>query len=358
MKIYETEDDGIIGEFKYQTVEFTRLELVEGGVGVISQGAVQRYFAKENPDLKVKKFGSFKFDSQKDVVTARFAVYVIDKRADVYPTVISNTVSNAESDGQKLLNPGYDEFLLENKKLKEEIQQLKTGQEEYDGLLRDYKNQSDEVKKLQERYDALVIAVGKDAQKFSDLLVENETLSTQYDNLIEKYKVTGGKLEKKHKECEELNSENNDLTTANSRLREETTRLTPALQAIDLTSDDEEEDAADLEEAKEAIDSDSNTTLTLDMVEKACDQAEVVGPDEVEITGIDGSRIAGEKAEGGVRGDRHKEIIVADLESNEVDEEALKIGEDVLQIRPDDETIENPRPTEKEVNDMLDDGVK
>ena len=155
MKIFETEDDGKIGDLLYKTVEFTRLELIEGGVGVISQGAVQRYFAKKNPDLAIKKFGSFKLDSQADTVTARFAV--VNKVVD-----------------QKLLNPGYDEL-----------------KEQYDAVLLDYKNRSEETVELQERYDALVIAVGKEAQKFSDLLVENEELKNQLNVFLDEDPIAG-----------------------------------------------------------------------------------------------------------------------------------------------------------------------
>ena len=71
MKIYEGEEDGVIGDLLYQTVEFTRKELTEGGAGVISQGAVQRYLAGKRPDLKIKKLGSFKFDGQANTVSVR-----------------------------------------------------------------------------------------------------------------------------------------------------------------------------------------------------------------------------------------------------------------------------------------------
>ncbi len=133
MKIIE---DDVIGELRYLTVEFDRKELIAGGVGVISQGAVQRYFTEKSPDYKVKKCGSFKLDSQRDIVTMRFGVV---NRGGVITTV-SDEVSEV-----KLLNPGYDE--------------------------------------LRERYDTLVIAVGKDAQKFSAILVENEELKEQLSKL-------------------------------------------------------------------------------------------------------------------------------------------------------------------------------
>ncbi len=238
MKIYEGEDDGIIGEFRYQTVEFTREELVTGGLTVISQGAVQRYFVAKNPDLAVKKFGSFKFDSQTNTVTARFAV-----------------ATDYVGQDQKLLNPGYDELKEKCDKLHKANEVLLTeladirlelSCPETTGMSLEplYKWAATIVcakLQLKEKYDALVIAVGKDAQKFSDLLVENEHL----------------------KEVAETRAL-------------EITRLTLAQQDIDLTP----EDAVDLADAKEAIGSGSNVAFTQELVEKACDQAEVVGPDE------------------------------------------------------------------------------
>ncbi len=232
MKIYEGEDDGVIGEFRYQTVEFDQTELVANG-GVISQGAAQRYLAKERPDLKIKKCGSFKLDSQANTVTMRFAVpKSIVKRPSI-PGGSKTLLNDCSCQDQKLLNPGYNELAAQVKGLKE---QLELGAEVYDEL----QKQLDDVRlelscpetmgmdneplykwaavvmckelELHRKYDALVVAVGRDDQKFSDLLVENE----------------------------ELNSKNNDLTTANSRLREEITKLTLNQQEIDLSPVDKE----------------------------------------------------------------------------------------------------------------------
>ena len=72
MKIINEE---IIGELKYLVVEFDCKEFADvRGAGVISQGAVRRYFEGKRPDLKVKKCGGLKLDSQRDIVTMRFGV--------------------------------------------------------------------------------------------------------------------------------------------------------------------------------------------------------------------------------------------------------------------------------------------
>ena len=165
-------NDEIIGELRYLTVEFCRTELVAGGAGVISQGAVRRYFEGKNPDFKVKKCGSLKLDSQRDIVTIRIGIvnqppYAILVKGKTHPDnqpVVSDFHNREIS--QKLLNLGYDEL-----------------KEQYDAVLLDYKNRSEETVELQKRYDALVIAVGKDAQKFSDLLVENENLKKEIKGL-------------------------------------------------------------------------------------------------------------------------------------------------------------------------------
>ena len=156
-------EDEVIGELRYLTVEFDQAELLAGHIGVISQGAVRRYFEGKSPDLKVKKCGGLKLDSQRDIVTMRIGV--VKKSTTV--TIIDEFAGpdNDYSAAQKLLNPGYDE--------------LKT---KHDNLLLDYQIQSIEVSELKEKYDALVTAVSKDAQKFSDLLVENEKLKAATDS--------------------------------------------------------------------------------------------------------------------------------------------------------------------------------
>ena len=194
MKIYEGENDGVIGELLYQTVEFTKKEFTDKGIGVISQGTVQRYLAEERPDLKIKKLGSFKFDNQENTVTVRIGTPV-----------------------QKLLGPGYDELKekyqdmvrVSNRlvcEILESEKQLLAIQNNYDSLIEKYQitggklselyKKYDELKKKYDElqhekdiigrlYDALVIAVAKDVQKFSDLLVENEELKGQNIALAE-----------------------------------------------------------------------------------------------------------------------------------------------------------------------------
>ncbi|KKL57438.1 hypothetical protein LCGC14_2235400 [marine sediment metagenome] len=101
-------EDEIIGELRYLTVEFDQVELLAGHIGVISQGAVRRYFEGKRPDLKVKKCGGLKLDSQRDIVTMRIGV--VKKSTTV--TIIDEFAGpdNDYSAAQKLLNPGYDEL--------------------------------------------------------------------------------------------------------------------------------------------------------------------------------------------------------------------------------------------------------
>ncbi len=182
MKIVENE---IIGELEYLEVEFDRVELVTGGMGVISQDAVKRYFIKKNPELKVKKCGGLKLDSQRDIVTMRFGV--VNQSEKLAAALDSITTGVApEHNEQKLLNPGYDEL----KRNYDEITKTLSFATEYNKVLqKDYDELKAEPEKhlfaLQDKYDALVIAVGKDAQKFSDLLVENEELKVENSDLRE-----------------------------------------------------------------------------------------------------------------------------------------------------------------------------
>ena len=219
-------EDEVIGELRYLTVKFDQAELLAGHIGVISQGAVRRYFEGENSDLKVKKCGGLKLDSQRDIVTMRFGIVNNQPEEWLHPlyggslksiaeeTAVEEDIKRIEAaaDGEciavsdvfhktKLLNPGYDELMgshaeleAKNKGLHSRIDELK---DERDRLIKlgerritriDELKQSrnhiidelDETNKqllaVQERCDALVAAVMQDAQKFSDLLVENEKL--------------------------------------------------------------------------------------------------------------------------------------------------------------------------------------
>ena len=160
-------EDEVLGELKYLVVEFDQAELLAGHIGVISQGAVRRYFEGKNPDLKVKKCGGLKLDSQRDIVTMRFGVV---NRGGVITTV-SDEVSDEVSE-VKLLNPGYNELAAQVEGLKV---QLELGAEVYDELKEAsdiyVKVLTDNRDALQKKYDVLVVAVGKDAQKFSYLIL-------------------------------------------------------------------------------------------------------------------------------------------------------------------------------------------
>ena len=235
MKIINEE---IIGELKYLVVEFDQAELLAGHIGVISQGAVRRYFEGKNPDLKVKKCGGLKLDSQRDIVTMRFGVV---NRGGVITTV-SDEVSEV-----KLLNPGYDELVESNLK-----------------LVRESNKVQDLFHEVRDRYDALVIAVGKEAQKFSAMLVENEELKKQADSAFaecphcvenEKLKVANARWEKKFDDLTrpvnidleqdvDLSPEDKPFNAADF-LDKEVIEL--GEDAADLISGDENKDTVDLE---------------------------------------------------------------------------------------------------------------
>ena len=233
MKIIE---DEVIGELRYLTVKFDQSELITGGVGVISQGAVRRYFEKKNPDLKVKKCGGLKLDYQEETVAMRFGVVNqkpsipggsktlledfdrIKDAADGEAVPVSDKFSE-----MKFLNPGYDEL-----------------KKKYNLSLDNFTILMDEKVRLQEKYDALVTAVSKDAQKFSDLLVENEELKVS----LMMYMKTD-----MYAEMDEANLSPADKEAI--RIGEDALQIPPIA-----------EDAADLADAKEAIKSADSVPLS------------------------------------------------------------------------------------------------
>lgn len=309
-------EDEIIGELRYLTTEFDQVELLQGSGGVISQGAVRRYFEKKCPDLKVKKCGGLKLDSQRNIVTMRIGVVkekvpVIEQQKFNKALIDMNeAVGNFDRvpGEQKLLSPGYDELKAKYDKLQHE--------KDITGRL----------------YDALVMAVSKDAQKFADLLVENDeikakcvTFQREYDAIVVLY----DKLEIRY-----------------SKLIEKYDTL---VAAIDPDPDAEEitkaaaydalippaEDATDLIEAKKAIAEDDAIDLdvledeingpfseSIPFAEEFIEAAHEVLADpknHLEMTGADGSKIEGEKSENAGCGERknHIKINGQDVEFDE-----------------------------------------
>ena len=237
MKIIE---DEVIGELRYLTVEFDQTEIIADG-GVISQGAAQRYLAKERPDLKIKKCGSFKLNSQERTVTMRVAVALQHK--------IVNSPDPMNGDREiKLLNPGYDELKAKYDKLKAAVADdsqdfnLATKLAETQKMYHELQNERDEIGA---KYDAIVVAASKDAQKFSDLLVENEELKTGMDDIRLELSTpeTTGMDDKPLYEWAAV------IVCENIELKKQVVALAECAE-IDLTSDDENEqdseDAVDL----------------------------------------------------------------------------------------------------------------
>lgn len=258
MRIIENEDDGVIGELRYVTVEFSRTELTTGGIGVISQGAVQRYFTAKRPDLKIKACNGIKLDHQKNVVTMRVGIanhvgmafesvsnifinrkhFTQDeggniKRLEpkdtselhsknpvgVNPIVLDK--SPAYSQDQKLLNPGYDELADKLKHMEEQIAEFKKGAEGRpclcskcaDSLKPEYDELFEEVRTLSKELDGVRLelscpeTIGMDNEplyKWAAVVIcaklqlqaKYDALVIAHDKLLEEYKVVDANLAK------------------------------------------------------------------------------------------------------------------------------------------------------------------
>ncbi len=194
--------DEVIGELRYLTVKFDQTELVTGGMGVISQDAVKRYFIEKRPDLKVKKCSGIKLDSQRFIVTMRIGV--VNTPAAIQLTgadgskIEGEKSENAGCGDRKnhavvaLLNPGYDEVQHDFKIYKNQYDELRTG---HDNLIKLY----DE---LQKKYSAGVLLRNKlidDLDETNEQVLkyqrELDALPPAYVELKEKYdalvKATG-----------------------------------------------------------------------------------------------------------------------------------------------------------------------
>ncbi|MEK0338238.1 MAG: hypothetical protein QQN41_12470, partial [Nitrosopumilus sp.] len=132
-------------KLKWETVEYPIADFAPAGKVITQRDVLEKYKA-EHPDADVKTFSGFKYNPQERTVSLRIAI------ADNTPTYGGSLKSIAE-----------------------DIEQAKTVE-------------GGEVESLKTKYDALVEAVGEDAQKFSDLLVENEKLKTATEKIIQRLK--------------------------------------------------------------------------------------------------------------------------------------------------------------------------
>ena len=259
MKIIE---DEVIGELRYLTVEFDQAELLAGHIGVISQGAVRRYFEGECPDLKVKKCGGLKLDSQRDIVTMRIGVVkqlAVKNPVGVNPIVASITPGYGEP---KLLNPGYDELKDERDCLiklgERRITRIDELKQSRNHIIDELDETNKQLLAVQERCDALVAAVMQDAQKFSDLLVENEELKVD----LEQTRIA---LFAECPHCVENEELKLELRKYERRLLAfqdvDVSPLLPA-QVAEIQKKIEVEDAADLANAKKVLEDSQLMPLT------------------------------------------------------------------------------------------------
>ena len=303
MKTIENE---VIGDLRYLTVEFDQTELVTGGMGVISQDAVKRYFIEKRPDLKVKKCGGLKLDSQRFTVTMRIGVVNTpaaiqltgadgskiegEKSENVgcgerkdcikYPlyggllksiteeTVEVDPLTIAPSINQKLLNSGYDEVQHDLEIYKNQYDELRTG---HDNLIKLYDVLVKEKDELHAGYgyDRVVKGARKDDIEFHELQKKYNAGVLLRNKLIDD-------LDETNKQVLKLQRENDRLVYPLVKLEDSADLVEADKQTKPLGLNIEgvysgahgsvhTEDAADLAAAKEVIAEDD--TITLDVVE-------------------------------------------------------------------------------------------
>ena len=95
------------------------------GGGVISKGQAVRHFEKKHPEYTVVAISSFKIDHQAETISVRVqvrpksVVLPDDNQKPVDPMTVAPAID------QKLLNPGYDELLVQAGNLVTENTELK-----------------------------------------------------------------------------------------------------------------------------------------------------------------------------------------------------------------------------------------
>ena len=102
------------------------------GGGVISKGQAVRHFEKKHPEYTVVAISSFKIDHQAETISVRVqvrpksVVLPDDNQKPVDPMTVAPAID------QKLLNPGYDELLVQAGNLVTENTELKRLMDEYE----------------------------------------------------------------------------------------------------------------------------------------------------------------------------------------------------------------------------------
>lgn len=198
MKIFETEDDGVIGELRYLTVEINQTEFT---AGVISQDTVKRYFIEKRPDLKVKKCGGIKINHQDRTIVMRVGVVNqlgVENPVGVDPIVANTSPGYGE---QKLLNPGYDELKAKCDKLQNENDTI-VGLNEFMGKKFD---------EIEAKYDMLIRDFDALKNTYDALLMENEELEAKLvtaDETYEGLRVAHAKLLKEYGYLDALSAKN------------------------------------------------------------------------------------------------------------------------------------------------------
>ncbi|MEK0337062.1 MAG: hypothetical protein QQN41_06470 [Nitrosopumilus sp.] len=157
-------------KIKWKTVTYTIVELKPVGGVVIQRDVLEKYKA-EHLDEEVKTFAGFKCNQQDKTVSLRIGIVDDSIAAD------SGIVAKIEGEevGKSYL------------KLKEQLLEL------------------------QYRHDNLIDAVSRNAQKFSDLLVENDKLQRESGTVIKLYDNVRKELAETQNIYHELRNERDEL---------------------------------------------------------------------------------------------------------------------------------------------------
>lgn len=333
---------------RWITVKYTIKELA-GGEVVTQRNVLERWKA-DNPGQEVKAHAGFKCNQEDSTVSMRIAV--------TDNTITEGTVAKIEggvtgpiTDPSRLLQPGHDKLTAQVEGLKKQLElgaKVYDGlKENYDRLIEKYQITGGKIIELHKSYGELKEASNEYIKALTDnrdaLLTENENLKTEngrlilrlaeFDNLSPAYTELKEKYDALVRAIDpDPDADDTKIDEANLspvdreaiRIGEDALQISPiAEDAAGLTSESLSEidgpysvsaptaeevaacaveilqDAADLVDVKEVIAKDDSIDLdvfedqgdevvgtdtnTFDTVVKvACDQAEVVGPDNID----------------------------------------------------------------------------
>ena len=242
-------------KLKWITAEYTIKELLKPGGGVVVQRDILERWKTDNPGQEVKAHAGFKCNQEDSTVSMRIAV-ADDTITTGIAAKIENKVPDPITDPSKLLQPGQDETLLENKNLKIEndklilrLTEFAELQERYDRLIEKYQITGGKIIELHKSYGELKEASDEYIKALTDnrdaLLVENDKWKKDYSRVC-------GINAKLRDEVTDLLVENKELKKQLKSAMDVVEQFDPSL-ANELNELNGSEDSADLTDAKEVI---------------------------------------------------------------------------------------------------------